>query len=114
MGKFFRDIFTGRDNKTYEMGRVLWFQSVQAFILITMYSLYKGNDFDPITWGAGVAALIAGGGAAIKLKQESEPNEPQQDYLDAVVAAKEKGQRLTTKKTVVATESATVEDSDCK
>lgn len=110
MKKFFRDIFTGKDNRTYEMGRVLWFQSVQAFVLISVYSIYKGNEFDPITWGAGIAALIAGGGAAIKLKADTEPSHPQDDYMDAVNNARDKGKRLKQTKTVVAKETTTVED----
>lgn len=89
--KFFKDIFTGRDNRTYDMGRVLWFQSVQAFILVTIYSLHKGGSFDPVTWGAGLAALIAGGGAAIGIKASTEPTD---DYLDKVSEAKRKAKKL--------------------
>lgn len=93
--KFFRDIFTGRDNRTYDMGRVLWFQSVQAFVLVTIYSLHKGGSFDPVTWGAGLAALIAGGGAAIGMKASSEPNEGNDGgYLDQVVRAKRKAKQI--------------------
>jgi hypothetical protein len=97
--KFFRDIFTGRDNRTYDMGRVLWFQSVQAFVLVTIYSLHKGGSFDPVTWGAGLAALIAGGGAAIGIKASTEPNDANgdgkpDDYLDQVTAAQAKAAAL--------------------
>lgn len=101
--KFFKDIFTGRDNRTYDMGRVLWFQSVQAFVLVTIYSLHKGGSFDPVTWGAGLAALIAGGGAALGIKAGTEPNQGRGDnepassdggYLDTVVEAKRKANRI--------------------
>lgn len=113
MGKFFRDMFTGKDNKTYDIGRVLWFQSVQAFVLLSVYAIYKGGEFDPITWGAGIAALIAGGGAGIKLKADTEPHHPQEEYLDAVGEAREKGKRLRQTKTVVAKETTTVDSPDC-
>lgn len=97
--KFFRDIFTGKDNRTYDMGRLLWFQSIQAFILVTLYSLHKGGTFDPVTWGAGLAALITGGGAAIGLKSNTEPHindygVPQQDYLDSVTSARQRANNL--------------------
>jgi hypothetical protein len=73
---FWKHLFTGRDNHTYDLGRVLWATSLFSFIAITLYSLYKGGyDFDPVTWGAGCAALLASGGAALGLKSATEPLE---------------------------------------
>jgi hypothetical protein len=93
--KFFRDIFTGRDNRTYDIGRVLWFQAIQAFIAISIYALYKGGVFDPVTWGAGLAALLGGGGAAIGLKSTTEPEDLNGDgYVDEVEKAKARSQRM--------------------
>lgn len=93
--KFFKDIFTGRDNRTYDMGRVLWFQSVQAFIAISVYALYKGGSFDPVTWGAGLAALIGAGGAAIGLKSNTEPMDLNGDgYIDEVEKAQARAKRM--------------------
>jgi hypothetical protein len=71
--RFFHDMFTGRDNHTFDMGRILWFQSIQAFIGLSVYALYKGGTFDPVLWGAGLAALMASGGAALGLKSGTEP-----------------------------------------
>lgn len=105
--KFFKDIFTGKDNRTFDMGRVLWFQSVQAFILVTIYSLHKGGSFDPVVWGAGLAALIAGGGAAIGIKANTEPAD--NDYLDQVTAAKRKAKKL---KRMEQNDDAGVDDPD--
>jgi hypothetical protein len=73
MRKFFHDLFTGPDNDTYDIGRFLWFQSIQAFIIISFYTIYMGGDLDPIAWGTGLGALLAAGGAAIGLKANSEP-----------------------------------------
>jgi hypothetical protein len=70
--KFFRDLFTGKDNATYDIGRFLWFQGCQAFILFSGYALWKGGTFDPITWGGGLAALLGAGGAALGLKSHTE------------------------------------------
>lgn len=72
--KFLRDIFTGRDNTTYDIGRLLWFQALQAFIFMSAYHLYKGGAFDPIAWGAGLAGLLAAGGASLGLKAKVEPD----------------------------------------
>jgi hypothetical protein len=70
--KFFRDLFTGKDNSTYDIGRFLWFQGCQAFILFSGYALWKGGTFDPIVWGGGLAALLGAGGAALGLKATTE------------------------------------------
>jgi hypothetical protein len=72
--KFFNDIFTGRDNVTYDIGRVLWFKAVCAFILISAYEVYRGVNIDMIAWGTGLAALLGGGGAAIGMKSSTEPD----------------------------------------
>lgn len=86
--RFFHDMFTGRDNHTFDMGRILWFQSIQAFIGLSVYALYKGGTFDPVLWGAGLAALMASGGAALGLKSGTEPefrnNSPMGEYADRV------------------------------
>jgi hypothetical protein len=74
--KFFRDMFTGIDNKTYDIGRVLWFETVNAYIFLTVYAIYTGKDIDFVTWGGGLAALLGAGGAAIGLKGSTEPRRP--------------------------------------
>lgn len=95
MKKFFKDLFTGKDNRTYDIGRVLWFQSIQAFMGISIYAIYKGGTFDPVLWGAGLAALLGGGGAAIGLKSTTEPADTNGDgYIDAIEAAKGRKRRL--------------------
>lgn len=80
--RVFHDMFTGRDNRSFDLGRILWFQSIQAFIGISIYSLYKGGTFDPVLWGAGLAALMASGGAALGMKQGTEPPHGDDDSSD--------------------------------
>lgn len=72
---FLRDCFTGADQKTYDIGRVLWFESVNAYILISGYMVWKGTDLDMFAWGGGLAALMGAGGAALGLKANTEPRE---------------------------------------
>lgn len=76
MRKFFRDIFTGVDGKTYDMGRVLWAESVIAYTLMTAYAVWKGQVIDPLAWGGGLAAIMGAGGAALGLKASTEPRPP--------------------------------------
>jgi hypothetical protein len=68
-----KQMFTGKDNKTLDLGRVLWAMSVVSFLAIGFYGIYKGNPMDYLGFGTALAALLAGGGAAIGLKAKTEP-----------------------------------------
>lgn len=69
----FRQLFTGKDNKTLDLGRVLWAKSVLVLLAVALVQVYKGNPIDFMNFGAGIAAVLAAGGAAIGLKSNTEP-----------------------------------------
>lgn len=68
-----KHLFTGKDNRTIDIGRVILFEAVQSYILLAAYLIYKGGAFDLIAYGSGLAALLAAGGAGIALKSGTEP-----------------------------------------
>jgi len=76
-------MFTGKDNKTLDLGRVLWAQAVLAFFGVAFVSVYNGNPIDFISFGTGIAAVLAAGGAAIGLKSSTEP-EPEDKDIDGM------------------------------
>lgn len=80
--KFVKDLFTGRDNKTYDIGRVLWFGSAVAFVGLTAYAIHQGGIFDPIAWGTGMAAIIGAGGVALGFKASTEPKNYGERQID--------------------------------
>ena len=69
-----KQMFTGKDNKTIDLGRVLWAKAVVAFLGIGFYGIYNGNPMDYLAYGTGLAAVLAAGGAAIGLKSKTEPD----------------------------------------
>lgn len=71
--------FTGKDNKTLDMGRILWCQGVFVFFGLSIAALVDGQPFDPSAWGMGLGAVLAGGGAAIALKSHTEPEDKDGD-----------------------------------
>lgn len=74
MMKVFRDWFTGGDGETYDIGRWLWFLSVNSYIGLTVIQMYRvGGTIDFVAWGGGLAALLGAGGAALGLKANTEP-----------------------------------------
>jgi hypothetical protein len=73
MSEFFKHLFTGIDNKTYDLGRVLWAKISIVYCLISGWHVYHGNTFDPQQWAIGASAILAGGGGSIALKAKTEP-----------------------------------------
>jgi len=65
--------FTGKDNQTIDIGRILWALGCLSFLGCAGFALYKGQNWDAVAFGTGFAALLAGGGAAIGLKKGTEP-----------------------------------------
>lgn len=66
--------FTGKDNKTIDIGRVLWAIGVLVFLSLSVYDTIRGSSFDAQTWGIGFGATLAAGGAAIAMKANTEPS----------------------------------------
>lgn len=66
-----RRLCTARDNETPDViaigGMLLGFQFL---VLAHIAVVAKGQQFDPMAYGGGAAALLAAIGAALKLKQE--------------------------------------------
>ena len=74
LGFIMRDIFSGKDNYSLDIGRILWSIGVITFLTISIYSSVTDTPFDYISWAAGFAAVLAAGGAALRLKETTEPN----------------------------------------
>jgi len=68
-----RHTFTGKDNETIDLGRVLWASGTVVFYAMSIHSVWKGQAFDPVAWGTGFGAVLAGGGLALKMKESTEP-----------------------------------------
>lgn len=67
--------FTGKDNQTVDIGRVLWAISVLSFVVMGFAGVYKGQVTDYLQYGSGIAAVLAAGGAAIGFKGKTEPGD---------------------------------------
>ena len=66
-------MFTGKDNATIDLGRVLWAKMCVVYGISTFVFQWQGHALQFELWAAGAAALLAGGGGALALKAKTEP-----------------------------------------
>lgn len=78
-GYIMRDLFSGKDNYALDIGRILWALGVVVFLVMTIVSVIFDLSFDYIAWGAGFGTVLAAGGAALRLKETTEPNNKHND-----------------------------------
>lgn len=72
--KFFKDIFTGKDNATYDGGRVLCAASFIVYFIFTAITLAHGTPFDYLSFSGGISAMAVGFGLNLKFKRDTEPS----------------------------------------
>jgi len=71
------NLFTGKDNKTLDIGRIIWFKGTLVFLgLAIWHVVHEHNPFDYNSFGLGFAGVLGAGGAALWAKKDTEPNEP--------------------------------------
>jgi hypothetical protein len=74
MNEIFRQLLTGKDNATHDVARWLAVASFAVGLGLTIYAtVVRGQLFNLSDFGLGIGALFVGAGAAIKLKEGSEP-----------------------------------------
>lgn len=75
ISQFSRDILTGIDGESWDVGRVLWVLAFLVGIGLEIYSVMTKTPFDLQAYGLGVGGLLVAGGASLRLKASTEPGE---------------------------------------
>ncbi|MER2545933.1 MAG: hypothetical protein ABTS16_21270 [Candidatus Accumulibacter phosphatis] len=73
MPAILRQLLTGRDNQTHDVARWLAVVSFAVGLGLTIYVTVRGQPFVLQDFGTGIGLLFVAVGAAIKLKEGSEP-----------------------------------------
>lgn len=55
-------MFTGVDNQTWGIGRILWAKMCIVYCAVSVYHAVQHGVFDPQNWAIGASAILAGGG----------------------------------------------------
>lgn len=74
MANILRELFSGKDNKTLDVGRILWAMSILSFLGMGFYGIYSDQVIDFLAYGTGLSGLLAAGGAALGFKRQTEPD----------------------------------------
>lgn len=71
---FLVHIFTGVDNHTFDIARVLWAVSCLTFLILAIVHVVVNKaPFDAQNFGLGAGGVLAGGGIGVGTKSNSEP-----------------------------------------
>ena len=70
---FIKHILTGKDNQTWDLGRVSWFGSFFAVIGAESANLYHGVAVDVQSLAAALGVVAGAHGAALWAKRDTEP-----------------------------------------
>lgn len=74
MRAILRDLFSGKDNQSLDIGRVIWAGSAGALALLEAHAVVLLHQpFDPIQFATACAAIMAAGGGALAFKAKTEP-----------------------------------------
>ena len=72
MNEILKQLLTGKDNKTYDIGRVTWLLGFIAVIVIATYSAIHGSvSLRELAESLGIVS--GAGGASVLMKKDSEP-----------------------------------------
>ena len=73
MKDFFRHLLTGKDNSTYDIGRVTWLFGIIAVISLAGYEMF--HTVVSLRELAESLGIVSGaGGASVMMKKDAEPS----------------------------------------
>lgn len=73
MKKFFTDILTGIDNKTFDIGRVGIGVILIFFIIFEAVEVIVTHNFNELEFAGAAIAILTGGAGGLALKSKTEP-----------------------------------------
>ncbi len=57
-----KQLFTGADNQTWDIGRILWAKMCLVYCSVSVWHTYHSDAFDPQAWAIGAGTILADGG----------------------------------------------------
>lgn len=69
-----KDLFTGKDNQTHDLGRWSWAISMLTVVGGAAYKLHLGQDVSLSDMAQAISLVVAAHGVALWAKRDTEPN----------------------------------------
>lgn len=74
--KVIKDVSTLTNGTDYDSGKLMGWAGLLTFVGLSVYEVvWNHGHFDPVSWGTGFAALIAGIAANLLIKHKTEPTQ---------------------------------------
>jgi hypothetical protein len=74
VSQFIKQLLTGKDNETYDIGRVTWLISLIAVIALAFYEVMQ-NSVSIRELAESLGIVSAAGGASVAMKGKTEPGD---------------------------------------
>ena len=72
MKKIIKQLLTGKDNQTYDLGRIFWLVGMVAVIALAFYEVMH-NSVSLRELAESLGIVSGAGGASVAMKQNAEP-----------------------------------------
>ena len=73
MNNLLNDIITNKNGIDFCAAKTLMVISVLMYVVYSGIGIYRGDKFDPASWGGGISTIIVAGCSGAKIKQSTEP-----------------------------------------
>jgi hypothetical protein len=73
MNEIFKQLLTGKDNQTHDLGRWTWMLGFLAVIVIAIYEVMQAKSISLTELASALGIVSGAGGASVMMKQNSEP-----------------------------------------
>jgi len=78
MKDIIRQLLTGKDNETYDIGRVTWFIGIVAIVTLAAYQAATSTIVSLRELAESLGIVSAAGGASVAMKSRAEPDNQEQ------------------------------------
>jgi hypothetical protein len=73
MKDILKQLLTGKDNQTHDLGRWTWLIGFFAVIVIAIYEVMQSKSISLTELASALGIVSGAGGASVMMKQNSEP-----------------------------------------
>jgi len=73
MSNWLKDLVTGADGQTHDIGRWSWLVSLGSVIIAGVHIVWAKGALDLVAFGQSIACVVGAHGAALWAKKDTEP-----------------------------------------